>query len=359
MRHNYRKLKHSGLAAQLRPYIRDKHLSFLVRRVAIDIAERCQTVELHEELADIALDQDEPLHTRVNAAVAVSRIKGLSSTRARLKPLALGEAGADPDLELKGYGLIAVWPEHMSPKELFDCLAQPRESFYGGYQSFLDNNLLKNLKAEDLPIALDWAERECVAGLFSFSLEALLDDILVKAWDHLAEPDILASFARLALTRIKHHEDVLTRYRKRDQMLVMRQDIEKRKLLLRHIFPRLSGPVDWYLIGSSKLLALQQDDVSWLIEEALNASNAELQKTIADIIKSLMTPWGGTASDVLSKVYTAYTENEILRPHFAELLEPVMLDSGSPSSARAAPISSPEQPKSSMRPTRTRGLRIP
>jgi len=327
MRHNYRKLKHSGLAAQLRPYIRDKHLSFLVRRVAIDIAERCQTVELHEELADIALDQDEPLHTRVNAAVAVSRIKGLSSTRARLKPLALGEAGADPDLELKGYGLIAVWPEHMSPKELFDCLAQPRESFYGGYQSFLDNNLLKNLKAEDLPIALDWAERECVAGRFSFSLEALLDDILVKAWDHLAEPDILASFARLALTRIKHHEDVLTRYRKRDQMLVMRQDIEKRKLLLRHIFPRLSGPVDWYLIGSSKLLALQQDDVSWLIEEALNASNAELQKTIADIIKSLMTPWSGTASDVLSKVYTAYTENEILRPHFAELLEPVMLDS--------------------------------
>jgi predicted NACHT family NTPase len=327
LRHNYRKLKHSGLAAQLRPYIHNKDLGFLVRRVAIDIAERCQSEELREELADIALDQDEPLHTRVNAAVAVSRIHGLSSTGARLKPLALGEAGADPDLELKGYGLICVWPEHMSPKELFDCLVQPVELFYGGYQSFLDNNLLQNLRVEDLPIALAWAKRECLAGRLSDSLEGLLDEILIKAWAHLDEPEILASFVRLALMRINHHEDVLTRYRKKDEMLLMRQDAEKRKLLLKHIFPLLTNQVDWYLIGSSKLLALQRDDVNWLIEELFNAGSEQLQGTIADIIKSLMSPWSGTAPDVLADVYVAYKQNESFRLHFADLFEPVMLDS--------------------------------
>jgi predicted NACHT family NTPase len=324
-RHNYRKLYHSGLVAQLRSYIKNQEQGFLVRRVAIDIAEECQLTELNEELADIALDQREPIHTRKEAAVAVSRIKGDPLTKARMKPLALSQAGDDPDLELKGYGLICVWPEHMIADDLFDCLVTPREGFYGGYQSFLSNNLVPNLRVKDLPIALAWAERELHAGRVSYSLENVLDDILVRAWAYLEQPQILSPFARVAIKRIKHHDDVLSR--DKGELLAMRQDFAKREQLLRYILPTLTTPVDLYLLGSSKLLSLQKDDVGWLIEEFIDAVDPQLQQTIVLILNEFMRAWSGTDPDVLNKVHAACEKDDTFRSQFGAVFEPVMLDS--------------------------------
>ena len=55
LRFRYAKLRHPGLADQLRPYIVDKTKGFLVRRVAIDIAEACELQNLEHELISIAL----------------------------------------------------------------------------------------------------------------------------------------------------------------------------------------------------------------------------------------------------------------------------------------------------------------
>jgi len=76
----YRKLSHPALHSQLEPFVRDKGKNIIVRRVAIEIAEVCKVGELQGDLADIALDANEPLAVRVSAAGAVSEI-GNSATR--------------------------------------------------------------------------------------------------------------------------------------------------------------------------------------------------------------------------------------------------------------------------------------
>lgn len=326
IRHKYSKLKHSKLAAQLRPYIKDKQKGFLVRRVAIDIAEECQLAELLNELADIALDQSEALHTRVGAAVAVSRIEGDSSVKARMKPLALKEAGDDPNLELKGYGLISVWPEHMTAEELFNCLTTPIESFYGGYKSFLNRNLTEKLQVKDLPIALRWAEQQHEGG-FSYSIKDVIDNIMLKAWEHLDQPEILAAFARVALKRIKHHEDILSRFNTTDKLLAMRQETDKRRKVWKQIFPLLAEQKDLIWIGFSKVLSLHGDDVSWLIEEFFEADDAKLKQVIIGIIKDFINRWSGTAPDVLTAILSACEKSEAFKTEFDDFFKPVLFNS--------------------------------
>ena len=104
----YRKLEHPSLAEQLRPYITDADKSyadksFVVRRVALNIAEACSLRSLQEEAADIALDAGRPFLVRKEAARFVVQV-GDGPTRSRLRPLATGKAGEDPDDDLKGWG---------------------------------------------------------------------------------------------------------------------------------------------------------------------------------------------------------------------------------------------------------------
>jgi hypothetical protein len=131
-----------------------------VRDVAIDIAEACTLQPLQQDLGPIALDPSQPLSVRVNAAAAVSRI-GDEDAKERLKPLAQGESDDDPDDELKGWGLRAVWPAHLTAAECFGCLTLPkRDDFSGTYQMFLWRELVSHLQPHDLPIALHWVSKQ-------------------------------------------------------------------------------------------------------------------------------------------------------------------------------------------------------
>jgi hypothetical protein len=189
---SYSKLKHSRLADQLRPYIRDKHLGTFVRRLATDIAEACAVRSLQDDLTTLALAPGEDIHLRVNAAYAVVRI-GDSETKRRLRPLAMGEAGDDPDDELKGRGLRALWPEHISSDELFPLLTYPkRPSLYGSYKSFLDA-LARESETIDVARALTWLRNQHPDPGSPF--RSLRNAILRRAWQSADAPgvnDVLA-----------------------------------------------------------------------------------------------------------------------------------------------------------------------
>ena len=120
----YQKLKHPDLDSQLMPYIKDKTKHFLVRRVAIDIAEDCEVKSLQDLLTNVALDNSDMHQIRDQAAHAVSIIAD-DKTRLRLKPLAMKEQQDDEDDQLKGSALRAFWPGHLSTKEIFDVLTRP------------------------------------------------------------------------------------------------------------------------------------------------------------------------------------------------------------------------------------------
>ena len=176
----YRKLDHPSLAEQLRPYICDRTKGHVVRRVAIEMAEASRLQTVQHELVDVALDPSESISIRLEAASAVAMI-GSREAKAKLKPLAKGEAGDDPEDRLKGWGLKAVWPERLTAKDLFGLLSPPkRESFIGEYQTFLTHDLLEHLEPSDLPTALEWTEKQGPMHKLSYPFQKLLETILVK-----------------------------------------------------------------------------------------------------------------------------------------------------------------------------------
>ena len=78
----YRKLKHSQLATQLDPYIRESKWPISVRHVAISIAWVCDVEELGPILADIALDVEADASLRQSAAAAAAYRQFAASERA-------------------------------------------------------------------------------------------------------------------------------------------------------------------------------------------------------------------------------------------------------------------------------------
>ena len=181
----YQKLKHPDLDSQLKPYIKDKTKHFLVRRVAIDIAEECEVKSLQDLLAHVALDHLDDIHIRDQAAHAVSIIAD-DKTRLRLKPLATEGQQDDKEDQLKGSALRALWPNHLSAQDIFDILTPPKqENFHGSYAGFL-MNIHDQLKEEDLPSALKWAKKYPGERTgYPCLLAKLTEIILLHAWHHL------------------------------------------------------------------------------------------------------------------------------------------------------------------------------
>lgn len=335
LRSYYSRLKHAKIPEQLRSYLKDKSKGSLVRRVAIDIAEECQIKELQNDLANIALDQSETLSTRASAASAVSEI-GDSQTRVRLKPLALGEAGEDPESELKGYGLMCVWPEHMTAAELFNTLTD-EPNLYGSYKSFLSRKLIPWLKTEDLPVALDWV-RDITKdkGAFDFDRKAVSAEILLRAWEALDDERVLNSFVQVVIEKIRRYDELLEDYNAKDTLLAMRQDTRKRRSLLLRIFPLLSKRTDWFGLGHSIVLRLGNEDVSWLVDELLTTTNILTRDILISILKDFLTSWHGVAPEVLTIIQSAIDQSDIVRRELSVFFEPMYIDSPDSKKAREA-----------------------
>lgn len=155
---HYGKLLHPGLGAQLGAVMSDRALGVTRRVVAIEIAEACCRQALSPELVVLALDPSETRLVRESATQAVAQI-GDDVSKARLKPLAVGQHD-DPDDELKGHSLSALWPAHITAEELFAGLTPPRrEDFIGAYRTFLISQVVPHLELADLPVAIRWVEQ--------------------------------------------------------------------------------------------------------------------------------------------------------------------------------------------------------
>lgn len=214
----YRKLIHPNLAQQLEPYIRDTTKGWLVRRVAINIAEACQLQTLEDALLEVALDSSQEHRTRVQAAYAITRI-GSNKAKAQLKPLALGQAGDDPDDELKGCGLSAVWPNYVTVQELLNNLTPLKRTHIGGsYNRFIRFELTQKLQPSDLPLALEWVAQQRTRYSSHDSIGQLTNAIMLQASQQLEAPGVLEVFAKAAWLRLKHQHKILSEDDINDQL---------------------------------------------------------------------------------------------------------------------------------------------
>ncbi|MGE0821978.1 MAG: NACHT domain-containing NTPase [Candidatus Binatia bacterium] len=331
----YRKLSHPNLDKQLRPYIVDKRKNLVARRVAIDIAETCKVQSLQEDLVTIALDPSQPHQIRIEAAGAVSRI-GEASTKAKLKPLAMDSTGNDPDDELRGYALQAVWPVHITVEELLTCITPPKRSnLIGAYNRFLRDVLPQTLPLKDLPAVLTWIAQQPEYDRFHL-IESFINAILLKAWEHLAVPEISEAFARAVLLRLKRHEEILRDDSSPTPTNIVRDDTERRHILLQALVNEAlkTLPMEedaFYSISRMVLI----EDIPWMIERLEASAAKDIQRTWAVLIEKRFRQSELTQTDT---ILTACQRSLVLAELFSWLREPVGLDSPEAEKARAVYI---------------------
>jgi hypothetical protein len=177
-----------------------------------------------------AIDRGEELRLRTVAAAAVAEF-GSAETRTRLRPLALGEGGNDPDDELKGSGLKALWPDHMSMQEIRPLLTPPKKSNLSStYTSFLERDFVQKMKVADIPEALDWFCEQGHRQRFE-ALDRTMDQIVEAAWTHIEEPRVAAKLVEASLSRMRIYDSLVSSVDDSFEAKVA-EDAERRRKLL-------------------------------------------------------------------------------------------------------------------------------
>lgn len=277
LRAHYRVLAQPGLSALLAPYFKDRGRNRVVRRMAIDIAESCGCRDLVPDLLSIALVPDEDPHIRAQAAYAILKL-GDESERSQLRPLLDADSQEDPDDELRGVALEALWPRHLGARALFEkWLTLPRNpSLFGAYKAFL-LHLPERLNQEHLADALEWVARQSPDHFQASSISDLPASIMKKAWDYLDEPGVLPAFTTAALHRIDQYDPILAQgsgVRREDSALM--SDTVKRRRLLAAIIEKLKdrdvGATRHVLHQIYRLI--QGSDFEWLLDQYASAGSS-------------------------------------------------------------------------------------
>jgi hypothetical protein len=326
-----RVLDYAGLPDQLRPLLADPAADPSMRYAAIDLGKACSRGELQDEWARIALDQSEPMLLRTHAAYAVARV-GDAHTRRTLLPLAEGLAGDDPEDELKGCGLKAVWPEHISGTQLMALLTPPKnQDLHGAYWGFLHTLNFDTMSDADLPAALRWAATQRRADMSLDHQEQVVLAIMARAWDRMEVPGVLDALVDAALARIAEHEPLFKAdFYGRVTPPDMRDD-PKRRTLVEAIVARLagsSGNNDAVLhLGMQDGGLFRADDLWWLLGclRAVPPRSAYAQ-AYAGLIHFLFR-WCDDLPEHFNAVYQATQWSPDLAVEYAHLFESVDLQS--------------------------------
>jgi hypothetical protein len=290
MRMRYRKLLHPVLTKQLRKHVVNRKLSASARVEAITMAEACSLTELLPTFAKLALNRQEEQSVRAKAAEVVAE-SGNRALKKKLRPLALGNAGSDPDDELRGAGLTACWPAHLSVDELFSSLKQPDERYSRTYMAFLSRHLVEGLTVKDLPTALEWAGAQPEEhDSFGGSHGGLGLHIIDRAAQHMEQNDVLQPLAGAVLSRLRKHEFI---HRPVPSTLVQisesRPDL--RLKLVEAMVPFFEDArSDSLLITTWGLRLLFTDDLPWLIERLEAATSPDMQRRFAHLVSWVFYP---------------------------------------------------------------------
>lgn len=202
---DHRRLKHPGLADQLRQWL-DPKTGFEARKLAVLIAKECEVEELSGQFACIALDDSEEYVLRQRAAMAVSEL-GSPEARRALLPLLSGNSVDDPHGELKGYAIRATWPDHVDSDTLFRCLMLPPKDHHFGMYYMMLLKISKTLDRKHYPSALLW-----VAHGFrklTHEYDDIFRSIITGACQHLDDTDVADAFLECILRLQTDHASAL------------------------------------------------------------------------------------------------------------------------------------------------------
>jgi predicted NACHT family NTPase len=320
------KLSHPDIANQLKPYITDRNKDPMTRNFAIDLAKACSVVDLQNSLADIALDFSENFQLRINSGWAVVRI-GNDETKIRLLPFVYSQFIEDPEDEFRGIGLMANWPRHLSSRDLFFALTPPKdEAYYGSYAGFI-SSLIHNIGQIDIHEALKWAVNQHYAHDSVNILNELIDSIVIEAWNHLDDPEVLDGLARLVIIKLNEYKEIV----RRDPYFSggsssnfysrMANEDQNRRSLIRALISLFYDEKQISLLAYSRSRIIENKDFIWLlslftpdISQAEKIKLASLAQYIFD------------QKDIehIEAVFNAMQKEDILKETFLPYFGPIL-----------------------------------
>ena len=332
----YERLKHPGLAAQLRATLTDRARRPITRRSSLAIAERCELKELQRELLEAALDQTEDPMVRAGA-VAALRQCGDASVPVQVLAMLQAGIGSDPHTEIRGYALDLLWPDHITADQLFALLAPSDEHYVGSYAHFLFE-LPGALTTEHLRPALTWATEYINTSnlMGEFRDKTLADAIMFKAWEAFEDPTLTGLFLEPVAARL-HQGGALCRGTdvKANEAFVerLRTGTSRRREFVLHLCQR----------HMDRLAALpyihagfvRSEDFEWLVEISPGGSSNThglSEESLCSFI-SFLFHFGN--NDQFEVLHPAFQMWPLLREHFAFLVDGVLIDSTDAAQARA------------------------
>lgn len=322
LRKGFAKLDHPGLAKQLEPYIRDSAANSVVRRVAIGIASACNIIPLREALLETALDQSDDHPTRVQAIRALREIGDLESKRVLLGLLD-SNLSEDHDDQIRGSVLSQSWPTLLSFDKLVTYITCPKDQvFLGAYRVFLEYEVVKGLQPSDIPRALLWAaEKEGRLDLLSPFLKTT-DLILREGFRHVDDPTIYVALIVAVEARLKARHSLWKEDFFDESEADPLRNVQKRHLLIQGIVERASDNTS--LSRLEIIRSLREDDLSWLILQALTAPAGNEKEKWVLLVKELFLT---NVKLYWNLVLEASLQNKVLADALTYWIGPIGLDS--------------------------------
>jgi hypothetical protein len=314
-----RNLAHPTLAERLEPILRDTSRSMATRYFAAKIARDCSVTSLVEVLVAIALSDIETNEIRTISGYAVGDI-GSKQERDQLQPLLEASREIDPNDELRGVALRAIYPGDIYDDAMWDYLEHPRRSlFFGSYSSFLSYSVVPKLNAENLPAALRWCMRQPVEDLGPIpELEA---EIFFLAAENIAAESVADSLARAVFERCKAYRGFAKRRHGKDKNAedLLLEDDARRRRFLEAFLPLLNPDNVHAVMHPLSILTLK--DLPWFIDRVVTGTS-RFPGLEAMLICRLARSW---ESEAMAAVWEACQVNEMIEGECKGLFEPASL----------------------------------
>lgn len=315
---DFRQLDNPQLPAIIQPYLQDRARSSGARTAAVEIVRECSIGGLMDQIVSIAVNPAEPLRLRLHSAVTIVEI-GQAAAKASLRSLVFITGADDPRNDLKGYGLTASWPDHLTAGELFSVLTPAQDdTYYGAYERFLGSDICSHLKPEDFSTAVRWA-RQYIGGREEVDkLNKLATDILELAVDHLNRPGVLEVFASAIFAKLQRFDNC-----GRVSAKLRSSSEELRRRVAKAVIP-IASVERTGVFTTIEACALRSADVPWLLTELAAEEGIERRRLIAQIISRLLGP---NDINAFNAVWEAASSDNVLRAAIDWLVRPIELDS--------------------------------
>ena len=332
----YAKLKHAGLANELRPFVVDTKLSPATRRLALLVAEKCRLSELQPKLLQVVLDGTNHPQVR-SGAIAALKTCGDADVPAQILPFAEGTAKAqDPNDEIKGAALDLLWPEHITADQLFPLLTPTADNFFGTYAHF-QMALPESLKDEDLLPALRWATK-AVAGngrSGNARTRGLADAIMFKVWPVFDRADLTDPFVDNIAARLRNHGPLFLGLDHKEQeafLETLRSDLARRRTFLTALCKRALRPIEASNFQQAEFV--RGTDLEWLLSLVPKDENDARDIETETLFSLVDCALDNQKVDHVEALAAAMERSSLVRARYGQWFEPVRLDSQAAKDAR-------------------------